>query len=69
MNKRLADSELAFLENTIAITLRIQARVRRLVYEVDDPDVLADLVGLTADAARIRQLALDEKSRRHTSEK
>lgn len=61
---RLPDNELANYEDAVAVTLRIQARIRRVVYLVDDPDALADLVGIAEDAARIRQITLAELERR-----
>ncbi len=61
---RLPDSELHSYEDAIAVSLRIQQRVRRLVYMSDDPDILADLVGIAEDSARIRQIVIAEVDRR-----
>lgn len=68
MTSRLPDKDLAFFENTIAVTLRMQGRVRRLVYLIDDPEILADLVGLAEDAARIRRNTIAERDRRRGTE-
>lgn len=68
MTTRLPDRDLAYFENTIAVTLRMQQRVKRLVYEIDDPEILADLVGLARDAAQIRRDAIAERDRRRGTE-
>jgi hypothetical protein len=60
---RISDKQLLYFENMTAVALRMQSRIRRLLYEVDDPDVLADLAGLAADAALIRNAAIAEKDR------
>ncbi|MBK7920135.1 MAG: hypothetical protein IPJ94_28555 [Chloroflexi bacterium] len=54
---RLPDRELHNYEDAIAVSLRIQQRVRRLVYMSDDPDILADLVGIAEDSARFARLS------------
>lgn len=61
---RLPDRELENYENAIAVSLRIQSRVKRLIYQIDDPDLLADLAGIAADSASIRRLVVGEMERR-----
>lgn len=63
-NNRLSNGELAYFENITAVSLRMQSRIKRLVYAIDDPDLLADLIGLAHDAASIRQQTITEKERR-----
>lgn len=64
MPKRLGNEENAGYENNVADALNIAGRVRRLVYQVDDPDVLHDLVGIAEAAARIRRRTIGEMKRR-----
>ena len=61
---RIPDSELAYYENTVAKTLRIQGAIKRLIYQIDDPDVLADLVIIAEASARIRKETLQAKESR-----
>lgn len=64
MSNRLSNHEIAYFENITAVSLRISSRVKRLVYAIDDPDLLAELIGLAHDAATIRQQTLTERDRR-----
>lgn len=61
---RLPDRELEAYENAIAVSLRIQDRIKRIIYQIDDPDVLEDLAGIAADSAQIRRLVVGEMERR-----
>ena len=69
MVTRLPDGELANYEDTVAIALRIQHSVKRAVYLTDEPDVLAELVRIAEDAARIRRITIAEVARRKKSDR
>lgn len=53
---RLPDSELEAYENALANQVDIRSRVKRLMYETDDPDMLDDLAGIMAASARTQQI-------------
>lgn len=64
MTNRLPDKELQNYEDTIANALHIQHCIKRVVYLIDDPDALSELVDIAATAARIRRITLQELARR-----
>jgi hypothetical protein len=53
---RLPDSELEAYENAIANQVDIRGRVKRLMYAIDEPDLLDDLAAIMAASARTQQL-------------
>lgn len=61
---RLTNGEIAFYENTLANIRGIVESVKRLTYETNDPDILADLLRIAENAAAIKKRHIAERQRR-----
>lgn len=61
---RLTNGEIEFYEDTLANVQGIVQSIKRLTYETNDPDILADLLRIAENAAAIKKRHIAERQRR-----
>ena len=60
--KRIADSDLAFYENTIALMVGIHQACKRLTVNfADEPDALEEILRIVTKAGRAKQMLQERK--------
>ena len=63
---RLKNSEIEYYENTLANVRGIVESVKRLTYTTNDPDILADLLRITENAAAIKERTIADRRQRES---